>query len=115
MRLSERGWHGAAALVRSGFPISLTMLAVGADLVVLALVGDENLPTWRSWPVPAGVTLVCALWIVVERELAFPGVLVPPGARRTRGLIRARREVRRARADVGEHAVCGAAPPETTT
>jgi len=81
----------AAATVRAGFPVALTVLAVGADLVVFALLGERAAPSWPFWPVPLGVTVLCAAWIVVERELAFPGVLVPPGARGTAGLLRARR------------------------
>ncbi|MFE6968258.1 hypothetical protein [Isoptericola sp. NPDC057653] len=84
----------AAAAVRAAFPVSLTVLSAGADLVLFALIGEEDALGRPFWPVPLGVTLVCAVWIVVEREVAFPGVLVPPGARGTTGLLRARRRAR---------------------
>jgi len=84
----------AAAFLRTGFPVASTVLAVGVDLVIIALVGPDDLLAWPHWPWPCGVTAVCALWIVVERELAFPGVLVPAGARGTPGMSRVRRERR---------------------
>ena len=87
----------AASFLRTGLPVALTMLAVGADLVILALVGPEDALTWAYWPWPIGVTLVCASWIVVEYELAIPGVLLPAGVRGTSGMSRARRERRNER------------------
>ena len=91
-------WHWndadhAAAVIRTRVPLFSIALVSG-------LVGLSFGIFWRRFEAESLIgwcvaLFVIAVWWWLEREFAWPGLLIPREARGTRGLFQARREARR--------------------
>jgi hypothetical protein len=86
----------AAAHVRQMFPFALLVLSIPGHVLLIAFSGEGYFES-EYFGVLLCATAGTAVWMVLERELGFPGVLVPPAARGTRGLLFARIAERRSR------------------
>lgn len=85
-------FHGdldrAAAHIRTFLPMAVMWLLAACHLIFVGVLGSEpfggpNRPLWFA-------VLGVVAWWIAERELAWPGLLLPPAVRGTRGLVRTR-------------------------
>lgn len=98
--VAARAYRGdlarARSAVRAVFPAQSLGVTLGAFLVTLGLLDPAN-PEPRTHLLLGFLasTAVLCLWFWSEFELAWPGVLVPRGVRRTPGMRQVRRTSRR--------------------
>ena len=85
----------ARSAARAAFPSGMLFLAVSAALVLLGLADPYDVE-FRDWLLiwTLSCSVVFGVWVWIERDFAWPGVLVPKDVKGTPGMRKVRRQRR---------------------